>query len=374
VSITCWGFWVVEALSRKIRSGLFLNMGKEEANLENELSNIGETALIKKITKSFKLSNKSSILGIGDDAALINFDQKEIVVSKDILVEGVHFDLSYMPLKHLGYKSIVVNVSDILSMNANPSQVLVSIAASNRFKVDAMEAIYDGINAACSEYNLDLVGGDTTSSNKGLIISVTCIGSVDKKKAVKRSGASDGDVIVISGNLGGSYMGLQILEREKSVFEVNPNSQPNLSEYTYCIQRQLKPEARKDVIKVLDELNIIPTSMIDISDGLSTEIHHLSNSSNISIHIHEEKIPISDDTKNVCNEFKINPTVAALNGGEDYELLFTLSEKNSQKIKDNPLLTILGSCTKKKNDNCMITSIGQKINIGSEGWDPFNKK
>ncbi len=306
-------------------------MEKEEANIENELSNIGETALIKKITKSFKLSNKSSILGIGDDAALINFDQKEIVVSKDILVEGVHFDLSYMPLKHLGYKSIVVNVSDILSMNANPSQVLVSIAASNRFKVDAMEAIYDGINAACSEYNLDLVGGDTTSSNKGLIISVTCIGSVDKKKAVKRSGASDGDVIVISGNLGGSYMGLQILEREKSVFEVNPNSQPNLSEYTYCIQRQLKPEARKDVIKVLDELNIIPTSMIDISDGLSTEIHHLSNSSNISIHIHEEKIPISDDTKNVCNEFKINPTVAALNGGEDYELLFTLSEKNSQK-------------------------------------------
>ena len=237
-----------------------------------------------------------------------------------------------------------------------------------------MEAIYDGINAACSEYNLDLVGGDTTSSNKGLIISVTCIGSVDKKKAVKRSGASDGDVIVVSGDLGGSYMGLQILEREKSVFEVNPNSQPNLSQYSYCIQRQLKPEARKDVIQLLEELNIIPTSMIDISDGLSTEINHLSNSSNISIHIHEEKIPISDDTKNVCNEFKINPTVAALNGGEDYELLFTLSEKNSQKIKNNPLFAILGSCTKKKNDNCMITSIGQKINIGSEGWDPFNKK
>lgn len=349
-------------------------MEKEEANIENELSNIGETALIKKITKSFKLSNKSSVLGIGDDAAILNFDHKEIIVSKDILIEGVHFDLSYMPLKHLGYKSIVVNVSDILSMNAKPSQVLVSIAASNRFKIDAMEAVYDGINTACSEYNLDLVGGDTTSSNKGLIISVTCIGSVDKKKAVKRSGASDGDVIAVSGDLGGSYMGLQILEREKSVFEVNPNSQPNLSQYSYCIQRQLKPEARKDVIQLLEELNIIPTSMIDISDGLSTEINHLSNSSNISIHIHEEKIPISDDTKNVCNEFKINPTVAALNGGEDYELLFTLSEKNSQKIKDNPLFTILGSCTKKKNDNCMITSIGQKINIGSEGWDPFNKK
>ena len=349
-------------------------MEKEESKIENELSNIGETALIKKITKSFKLSNKSSILGIGDDAALINFDQKEIVVSKDILVEGVHFDLSYMPLKHLGYKSIVVNVSDILAMNASPSQILVSVAASNRFKLDAIEAIYDGINAACSEYNLDLVGGDTTSSNKGLIISVTCIGNIDKKKVVKRSGAKDGDILVVSGDLGGSYMGLQVLEREKAVFEVDPNSQPNLSKYTYCIQRQLKPEARKDVINVLDELNIIPTSMIDISDGLSTEINHLSNSSNISIHIHEEKIPISDDTKNVCDEFKINPTVAALNGGEDYELLFTISEKKSKKIIDNPLFTILGSCNKKKNDNCMITSIGQKINIGSEGWDPFNKK
>lgn len=339
-----------------------------------DLSDIGETDLIKKITKSFKISNKSSSLGIGDDAAILSFNQKEIVVSKDILVEGVHFDLSYMPLKHLGYKSIIVNVSDILSMNAVPSQILVSIAASNRFKLDAMQAIYDGINAACSDYNLDLVGGDTTSSNKGLIISVTCIGSIDKKKIVKRSGAKDGDILVVSGDLGGSYMGLQVLEREKSVFEVNPNSQPDLSKYTYCIQRQLKPEARKDVVKVLAELNIIPTSMIDISDGLSTEINHLSSSSNISIHIYEDKIPISDETKNVCNEFNINPIVAALNGGEDYELLFTISEKNSKKIIDNSLFTILGSCTKKKSDNCMITGIGQKINISSEGWDPFNKQ
>ena len=341
---------------------------------EENLSNIGEADLIKKITKSFKISNKSTVLGIGDDAAILNFNQKEIVVSQDMLVEGVHFDLSYMPLKHLGYKSVIVNVSDILSMNASPSQILVSIAASNRFKLDAIEAIYDGINAACSEYNLDLVGGDTTSSNKGLIISVTCIGSIENKKSVKRSGAKDGDIVVVSGDLGGSYMGLQVLEREKSVFEVNPNSQPDLSEYTYCIQRQLKPEARKDVVKALDELNIVPTAMIDISDGLSTEINHLSSSSNISIHIYEDKIPISDETKNVCNEFKINPTVAALNGGEDYELLFTVSEKNSKKIIDNPLFTILGSCTNKKNDNCMITGIGQKINISSEGWDPFNKK
>ncbi|MFL2628859.1 MAG: thiamine-phosphate kinase [Candidatus Marisimplicoccus sp.] len=344
-------------------------MGKEE-----NLSNIGETDLINKITKSFKLSNKSSTLGIGDDAAILNFNQKEIVVSKDMLVEGVHFDLSYMPLKHLGYKSIIVNVSDILSMNASPSQILVSIAASNRFKLNAIEAIYDGINAACSEYNLDLVGGDTTSSNKGLIISVTCIGSIENKKVVKRSGAKDGDIVVVSGDLGGSYMGLQILEREKSVFEVNPNSQPDLSEYTYCIQRQLKPEARNDVVKELNKLNIVPTAMIDISDGLSTEINHISSSSNISIHIYEDKIPISDETKNACNEFKINPTVAALNGGEDYELLFTVSKKNSKKIIDNPLFTILGSCTKKKNDNCMITGIGQKISIGSEGWDPFNKE
>ena len=246
-------------------------MEKEEANNENDLSNIKETVLIKKLTKSFKVSNKSSTLGIGDDAAVLNFDNQEVVISKDMLVEGVHFDLSYMPLKHLGYKSIVVNVSDILAMNASPSQVLVSIAASNRFKLDAIEAIYDGIRAACSEYNLDLVGGDTTSSNKGLIISVTCLGSINKKKFVKRSGAKDGDILVVSGDLGGSYMGLQVLEREKSLFEVNPNSQPDLSEYTYCIQRQLKPEARKDIVKALDDMDILPTSMIDISDGLINE-------------------------------------------------------------------------------------------------------
>tara|TARA_B100002052_G_scaffold285711_1_gene298816 strand:- start:99 stop:1133 length:1035 start_codon:yes stop_codon:yes gene_type:complete len=341
---------------------------------EEDLSNISETDLIKKITNSFKISNKSTALGIGDDAAILNFNQEEVVVSKDILVEGVHFDLSYMPLKHLGYKSIIVNVSDILSMNASPSQILVSIAVSNRFKLDAIQEIYDGINAACSKYNLDLVGGDTTSSNKGLIISVTCIGSIDKKKIVKRAGAKDGDIVFVSGDLGGSYMGLQVLEREKSVFEVNPNSQPDLSEYTYCIQRQLKPEARKDVIQLLDKLDIVPTSMIDISDGLSTEINHLSSSSNISIHIYEDKIPISEETKNVCTEFKINPTVAALNGGEDYELLFTVSKKNSKKIIDNPLFKVLGNCNKKKNDNCMITSIGQKINLSSEGWDPFNKE
>ena len=224
---------------------VFLIMEKEEANNGNDLSNIKETVLIKKLTKSFKVSNKSSTLGIGDDAAVLNFDNQEVVISKDMLVEGVHFDLSYMPLKHLGYKSIVVNVSDILAMNASPSQVLVSIAASNRFKLDAIEAIYDGIRAACSEYNLDLVGGDTTSSNKGLIISVTCLGSINKKKFVKRSGAKDGDILVVSGDLGGSYMGLQVLEREKSVFEVNPNSQPDLSEYTYCIQRQLNQKQEK---------------------------------------------------------------------------------------------------------------------------------
>ena len=348
-------------------------MEKEEANNGNDLSNIKETVLIKKLTKSFKVSNKSSILGIGDDAAVLNFDNQEVVISKDMLVEGVHFDLGYMPLKHLGYKSIVVNVSDILAMNASPTQVLVSIAASNRFKLDAIEEIYGGIRAACSEYNLDLVGGDTTSSNKGLIISVTCLGSINKKKFVKRSGAKDGDILVVSGDLGGSYMGLQVLEREKSVFEVNPNSQPDLSEYTYCIQRQLKPEARKDIVKALDDMDILPTSMIDISDGLSTEINHLSSSSDLSIHIYEDKIPIAEETKKVCDEFGINPTVAALNGGEDYELLFTISKKNSKKIADNPLFRILGSCTKKKNDNCMITSIGQKINISSDGWDPFNK-
>ena len=295
---------------------------------ENDLSKISEVELIKKITRSFKNTNKSTIIDIGDDAALLKFDKTNVTISQDILVEGVHFDLSYMPLKHLGYKSVIVNISDIISMNVKPSHILVSIAVSNRFKINALEELYEGINLACKNYNIDLIGGDTTSSNKGLMVSVTCIGNTTTRKIIERGGAKVDDLLVVSGDLGAAYMGLQVLEREKNVFEVNPNSQPDLSQYTYCIQRQLKPEARVDVINYLEELKIIPTSMIDISDGLSTEINHLSSASGLSFHIVEDQIPISDNTKSTCEEFKIDTSIASLNGGEDYELLFTTSKKN----------------------------------------------
>jgi len=341
---------------------------------ENDLQGISETDLIKRITKSFKSKNDSTVIDIGDDAAVLKFDKTNLAISQDILVEGVHFDLSYVPLKHLGYKSVVVNVSDIISMNVKPSHVLVSIAVSNRFKIKALEELYEGIKLACSYYNIDLIGGDTTSSKTGLMISVTCIGNTENKKITERKGAMPNDLLVVSGNLGSAYMGLQVLEREKKVFEVNPNSQPDLSNYTYCIQRQLKPEARVDVINRLEELKITPTSMIDISDGLSTEINHLSNSSGLSFHINEDSIPISEEAKRVCDEFKLSHSVAYLNGGEDYELLFTVSKKHEKKINDSEHLTIIGSCVKKKDDNCMITSLGQKININSSGWDSFNKK
>ena len=341
-------------------------------NENSNLSNISEVELIKKITESFKNNRKSTIIDIGDDAALLKFDKTNVTISQDILVEGVHFDLSYVPLKHLGYKSVVVNISDVISMNVKPSHILVSIAVSNRFKINSLEELYEGINLACKNYNIDLIGGDTTSSNKGLMISVTCIGNTKSKKITKRSGAKVDDLLVVSGDLGAAYMGLQVLEREKNVFEVNPNSQPDLSQYTYCIQRQLKPEARVDVINYLEELQIIPTSMIDISDGLSTEINHLSSASGLSFHIIEDQIPISDNTKSTCEEFKIDTSIASLNGGEDYELLFTTSKKNLKKIQQSQYLSVIGNCINKKNDNCMITSLGQKININSSGWDSFN--
>ena len=341
---------------------------------EDNLESVSEIDLIRRLTKSFKNTNSSTILDIGDDAAILKFNKTNIAISQDILVEGVHFDLSYVPLKHLGYKSVVVNISDIISMNIKPSHILVSISLTTRFQIQALEELYAGIKLACSYYKIDLIGGDTTSSDKGLMISVTCIGNTESKKITERSGAIEDDLLVVSGDLGAAYMGLQILEREKKVFEVNPSSQPDLSDYTYCIQRQLKPEARVDIINHMEELKITPTSMIDISDGLSTEINHLSDSSGFSFHIYEDKIPILNETKKVCDEFKLSYSVAYLNGGEDYELMFTTSKRNEKKINNSEHLTIIGSCVKKKDDNCMITSLGQKININSSGWDSFNKK
>jgi thiamine-monophosphate kinase len=336
------------------------------------IKNLGEFALIDHITKGFTIENESSQHGIGDDAAVLDHGKDPTLISTDLLIEGIHFDLSYMPLKHLGYKAVVVNISDIYAMNSIPKQITVSVAISNRFTLEAIEELYKGINLACKNYKIDLVGGDTSSSVTGLIISISVLGSAPKKKIVKRNGAKENDLLVVSGDLGGAYTGLQILEREKAVFKVNPNTQPDLSKYTYCIERQLKPEARKDVIELLDELEIIPTSMIDISDGLSSEILHLSKASEVGFHLFEEKIPIDPEVSMTCEEFKINSTTAALNGGEDYELLFTINQKEFEKIKNHPFLSVIGHACDLKNGCQLITGMGHQIELSAQGWQSFN--
>ena len=335
------------------------------------ISELGEFALIDHLTSSFNLKHKTSVLGIGDDAAVLKFGKDETLVSTDLLIEGVHFDLSYMPLKHLGYKAVVVNLSDIYAMNASPTQITVSIAVSNRFTLEAIEEFYQGISIACENYKVDLIGGDTTSSTSGLTISITALGSVSKKQISLRSGAQENDLLVVSGDLGGAYMGLQVLEREKAVFKVNPNSQPDLSGYSYSIERQLKPKARKDIIELLDELDIKPSAMIDISDGLSSEILHLSKASDVGFHLFEEKLPIDPEVIGICEEFKFNSTTAVLNGGEDYELLFTISQNDFEKIKNHPLLTVIGHAIDSKGGCQMINGIGQQIELTAQGWKSF---
>ena len=335
------------------------------------IKNLGEFALIDHITKGFTIENESSQHGIGDDAAVLDHGMDPTLISTDLLIEGIHFDLSYMPLKHLGYKAVVVNISDIYAMNSIPKQITVSVAISNRFTLEAIEELYKGINLACKNYKIDLVGGDTSSSVTGLIISISVLGSSSKKKIVKRNGAKENDLLVVSGDLGGAYTGLQILEREKAVFKVNPNTQPDLSKYTYCIERQLKPEARKDVIELLDELEIIPTSMIDISDGLSSEILHLSKASEVGFHLFEEKIPIDPEVSMTCDEFKLNSTTSALNGGEDYELLFTINQKEFEKIKNHPFLSVIGHASDLKNGCQLITGMGHQIELSAQGWQSF---
>ena len=337
------------------------------------LSDYGEFALIDHLTKSFKLKNPSSIIGIGDDSAVVNNNSKLTLMTSDILIEDVHFDLTYMPLKHLGYKSVVVNLSDIYAMNGEAKQIIVSIAASNRFTVEALEELYIGIELACKKFKIDLIGGDTSSSSKGLIISITAIGESKKNKITTRSGSKLNDLVVVTGDLGGAYMGLQVLEREKAVFKVNPKSQPDLSEYSYCIGRQLKPEARKDIIQLLNEMNIIPTSMIDISDGLSSEILHLAKASRKGFKIYEENLPIDPEVIKTSEEFKINPSTSALNGGEDYELLFTISQKDYNKIKGNKQLTVIGHVTNDNMDCNLINLKGKQIKITAQGWKNFEE-
>ena len=344
----------------------------ENKNLsKTPIKDLGEFALINHITKDCTLKNESSQHGIGDDAAILYNGKEPTLISTDLLIEGIHFDLSYMPLKHLGYKAVVVNISDIYAMNSIPKQITVSVAISNRFTLESIEELYKGINLACKNYKIDLVGGDTSSSVTGLMISISVLGSASKKKIVKRKGAKENDLLVVSGDLGGAYTGLQILEREKAVIKVNPNTQPDLSKYTYCIERQLKPEARKDVIELLDELEIIPTSMIDISDGLSSEILHLSKASEVGFHLFEEKIPIDPEVSMTCEEFKINSTTAALNGGEDYELLFTINQKEFEKIKNHPFLSVIGHACDLKNGCQLITGMGHQIELSAQGWQSF---
>ena len=332
------------------------------------ISELGEFGLIDHVTKNIELVNSSTKYGVGDDCAILDFQDKETLVSTDLLVENIHFDLSYVPLKHLGYKAIVVNLSDVYSMMGNATQVTVSLALSNRFPIEAVEELYEGMRLACKLYGVDLVGGDTTSSNLGLVISVTAIGEIEKGKSVKRNGAKEGDLLVVSGDLGGAYMGLQVLEREKAVYKVNPNSQPDLSGYDYIMERQLKPEARKDVPTILNELGVSPTSMIDISDGLSSEIMHICKQSEVGCNVYEDKLPVDPTVISTCEEFNLDATTIVLSGGEDYELLFTIPQSDFEKIKGNPSLSIIGHMTDKASGTNIITRGGQSIELKAQGW------
>ncbi len=350
-------------------------MFENKDNSSTSIASLGEFGLIDHLTKNFKIQQQSTIKGIGDDAAVISCSsEKEMVISTDLLLEGVHFDLSYMPLKHLGYKAVVVNLSDIYAMNAEPTQITVSIAVSNRFPVEALEELYAGIDAAAKIYKVDLVGGDTTSSTTGLLISITAMGVVNKTEAVYRSGAKENDLLVVTGDLGAAYMGLQVLEREKEVFKVNPNSQPDLEPYSYLVERQLKPEARKDISKILSELHVKPTSMIDISDGLSSEIIHICKNSNVGCNLYEDKIPLDPQVIATCEEFNLNSTTIALSGGEDYELLFTIGTEDYPKIKANPHLTVIGHITDAKEGIHMVSRAGTKIPLIARGWNALKNE
>ena len=338
------------------------------------LSELGEFKLIEHLTKTFTVSDETTVLGVGDEAAVLQLKDEQTVVTNDLLIEGIHFDLTYVPLKHLGYKAVMVNLSDVYAMNAVPKQITVSIAVSNRFPLEALEELYTGIGLACKNYKIDMIGGDTSSSTTGLMISITAIGQAKKEKITYRSGAKPNDLLVMSGDIGGAYMGLQVLEREKAVFKVNPNNQPDLAQYSYCVERQLKPEARKDIIELLAELDITPNAMIDISDGLSSEIFHLCKTSGVGCDIYEEKLPADPQTISIAEEFKINSTTALLNGGEDYELLMAIKTEDYDKIKSHPLLTTIGHFTDQKEVCNMTTGLGQSIKLEAQGWQNFNQE
>lgn len=334
-----------------------------------EISSLGEFGLIDHLTKNIELQNASSLLGVGDDAAVIDHFGKQTVLTTDLLVEGVHFDLMYTPLKHLGYKSVVVNLSDIYAMNATPTQIVIGLAISNRFSLEALDEFYEGVYAACTAYGVDLVGGDTTSSQKGFIISVTAIGEVAPDKFVKRSTAKKGDLLCVSGDLGAAYVGLLFLEREKRIYSESPNVQPDLEGESYVIGRLLKPEARKDIVDFLASSEIMPTSMMDISDGLSSEILHICKDSNVGCVIYEDKLPISEDMKKAAFKFEIDPTACALSGGEDYELLFTIPQAEYDKLVLNEQISVIGYMTEAEEGSNIITKGGSKHAITAQGWN-----
>lgn len=340
-------------------------------NQRTEISDLGEFGLIEHLTKNIELQNASTLLGVGDDAAVIDHFGKQTVITTDLLLEGVHFDLMYTPLKHLGYKSIVVNLSDVYAMNATPTQVTVSIGLSNRISLEAIDEFYEGVYAACRRYGVDLVGGDTTTSQKGFVISVTAIGEVSPDQFVKRDSAQKGDLLCVSGDLGAAYIGLLFLEREKKIFMENPGVQPDLESETYVVGRLLKPEARKDIVDFFTEQEIVPTAMMDISDGLSSEILHICKQSNLGCVLYEDKIPIAEETRMAAFKFEIDPTACALSGGEDYELLFTVSQNDYEKVSANTGISIIGYMTEPQEGSTINTKGGGRHKITAQGWNPL---
>ncbi len=339
-----------------------------------EIQELGEFGLIEQITKDIVTKNETTRIGVGDDAAVIDAGNDYLLLSTDMLVEGVHFDLSYMPIQHLGYKAISINVSDIAAMNGNPEQVVVSLGLSNRFSVEAVKKLYEGIRSACKDYKVDLVGGDTTSSPSGLIISVSITGRVEKDKVALRSKVEKGDIICATGDLGGAYIGLQVLEREKQVFIANPDMQPKLNDSPYVAGRQLKPNARLDIIHELAELNVKPKSMIDISDGLASELYHLAQQSNVGFYIYEDKVPIDKQTYDTAVEFNIDPITCAMNGGEDYELLFSISQDDYEKLKSHPDIHFIGYANEKEKGINLVTKNENVVPLKAQGWDHFMAK
>jgi thiamine-monophosphate kinase len=337
-----------------------------------EIENLGEFGLIDHLTKNFEIQNASTVLSIGDDAAVIDHFGKQTVITTDMLLEGVHFDLMYTPLKHLGYKSVVVNLSDIYAMNATPTQITIGIGFSNRFSVEALEEFYLGVQIACEKYGVDLVGGDTCSSQKGLVISVTAIGEVAPDKFIKRSTAESGDLICVSGDLGAAFLGLTLMEREKKIFLENPQVQPNLENEDYIVGRLLKPDARKDIIELLEQMDVKPTAMMDISDGLSSEVLHLCKQSELGCRIYEDKIPLHEATKAAAFKFGLDATVCALNGGEDYELIFTMKQSDYDKITLQEEISVIGYMCDKEEGTKLITKGGNTHNITAQGWNAFS--